>query len=105
MLIELIGNFGAHSRNAVRATVPGLYDGCAGVASLGVRPAVGTTPCLLEVHLFADNPDLYGREMCVDFLRFEREERNFDSLDALKRQMQLDADRVKTYFANTNRGI
>jgi hypothetical protein len=79
---------------AVRATVPGLYDGCAGVASLGVRPAVGTTPCLLEVHLFADNPDLYGREMCVDFLRFEREERNFDSLDALKRQMQLDADRV-----------
>jgi len=90
---------------AVRATVPGLYDGCAGVASLGVRPAVGTTPCLLEVHLFADNPDLYGREMCVDFLRFEREEKNFDSLDALKRQMQLDADRVKTYFANTNRGI
>lgn len=90
---------------AVRATVPGRYDGCAGVASLGVRPAVGTTPCLLEVHLFADNPDLYGETMCVDFLRFEREEKNFDSLDALKRQMQLDADRVKTYFANTNRGI
>ena len=90
---------------AVRATVPGMFDGCAGVASLGVRPAIGTTPCLLEVHLFADNPDLYDREMCVDFLRFEREEQNFASLDALKRQMQLDADRVKTFFANTNRGI
>ncbi|MDO9452992.1 MAG: bifunctional riboflavin kinase/FAD synthetase [Stagnimonas sp.] len=90
---------------AVHASVPGMFDGCAGVASLGVRPAVGTTPCLLEVHLFADNPDLYGREMCVDFLRFEREEQNFASLDALKSQMRLDADRVKTYFANTNRGI
>lgn len=83
---------------AVRATVPGLFDGCPGVASLGVRPAVGTTPCLLEVHLFADNPDLYGHEMCVEFLRFEREEKNFASIEALKQQMHLDAERVKTLF-------
>jgi len=89
---------------AVRATVPGLFDGCAGVASLGVRPAVGTTPCLLEVHLFADNPDLYGREMRVEFMRFERPEQNFASLDALKQQMHRDAEGVKTYFLNTNRG-
>jgi len=90
---------------AVRVTVPGLFDGCAGVASMGVRPAVGGTPCLLEAHLFTSEVDLYDRDMRVEFFRFEREERNFDSLDALKRQMQLDADRVKTYFANTNRGI
>ncbi|MES2884250.1 MAG: bifunctional riboflavin kinase/FAD synthetase [Pseudomonadota bacterium] len=90
---------------AVRATVPGRYEACAGVASLGVRPAIGGTPCLLEVHLFGVQPDLYGAEMKVEFLRYERPEQNFDSLDALKRQMQLDADRVKTMFANANRNF
>jgi riboflavin kinase/FMN adenylyltransferase len=89
---------------AVRATVPGLFEGCAGVASLGVRPTIGTTPCLLEVHLFV-NADLYGREMRVEFLRFERPEEKFASLDAMQRQMHADADRVRTYFANINRGI
>lgn len=90
---------------AVRVTVPGQFDGCVGIASLGVRPAVGTTPCLLEAHLFDVQPDLYGETLKVEFLRFEREEQNFASLDALKQQMQRDADHVKTYFANTNRGI
>lgn len=90
---------------AVRATVPGRFDRCAGVASLGVRPAIGTTPCLLEVHLFTDAVDLYGAEMKVEFLRFEREEQNFASLDALKQQMQGDADRVKTFFMKPNEGL
>ncbi len=89
---------------AIRAHVPGRFVGAAGIASLGVRPAVGGTPCLLEAHLFGVKPDLYGAEMKVEFLRFEREEQNFASLDALKQQMFIDADRVKTFFANVNRG-
>lgn len=89
---------------AIRAQVEGRFNGAAGIASLGVRPAVGGTPCLLEVHLFGVQPDLYGAEMKVEFLRFEREEQNFASLDALKKQMHIDADRVKTFFANVNRG-
>lgn len=89
---------------AIRAHVPGRFDGAAGIASLGVRPAVGGTPCLLEAHLFGVQPNLYGAELKVEFLRFEREEQNFASLDALKKQMHIDADRVKTFFANVNRG-
>ena len=89
---------------AIRVHVPGRFDGAAGIASLGVRPAVGGTPCLLEAHLFGVQPDLYGAELKVEFLRFEREEQNFASLDALKKQMHIDADRVKTFFANVNRG-
>jgi len=89
---------------AIRAHVPGRFNGAAGIASLGVRPAVGGTPCLLEAHLFGVQPDLYGAELKVEFLRFEREERNFASLDALKKQMHIDADRVRTFFANVNRG-
>ena len=89
---------------AVRATVPGLCDGAAGVASLGVRPTIGTTPCLLEVHLFDLEADLYGREMRVEFLRYERPEAHFDSLEALQQQMQRDAERVKTFFDLSYRG-
>ncbi|MES2683511.1 MAG: bifunctional riboflavin kinase/FAD synthetase [Pseudomonadota bacterium] len=89
---------------AIRAHVPGRFEGAAGIASLGVRPAVGGTPCLLEAHLFGVQADLYGAEMKVEFLRFERPEENFVSLEALKRQMHLDADHVKTFFANINRG-
>ena len=88
---------------AIRAHVPGRFDGAAGIASLGVRPAVGGTPCVLEVHLFGVQPDLYGARVKVEFLRFEREELPFATLDALKRQMHADADRVKTFFANINR--
>ena len=89
---------------AIRASVPGRFDGCEGIASLGVRPTVGTTPCLLEAHLFDVQADLYGAEMKVEFLRFEREEQNFASIEALKQQMHADAERVKTFFANLNRG-
>lgn len=90
---------------AVRAWVAGQFDGAAGVASLGVRPTIGTTPCLLETHLFTDKAELYGAEMKVEFLRYERAEEKFDSLQAMQRQMHIDADRVKTFFANLNRGI
>lgn len=90
---------------AVRASVLGQLHGCAGIASLGVRPTIGTTPCLLEVHLFGTDAQLYGKPMKVEFLRHEREEQKFDSLAAMKRQMHLDADHVKTYFANINRGL
>ncbi len=90
---------------AVQATVPGWFDRRAGVASLGVRPAIGTTAPLLEVHLLGVEPDLYGKEMKVEFLRYERPEENFVSLDALKQQMHRDADGVKTMFAQAGRDL
>lgn len=87
---------------AVRASVPGLLDRAAAIASMGVRPAIGTTPCLLEVHVFDREIDLYGAEMQVEFLRFERAEQNFESLADLQQQMQRDAEGVKTLFANAS---
>ncbi len=66
-----------------------------GVASLGVRPTLGGTPCLLETHLFDFSGDLYGKEMEVEFVKFLRPEAKFDSLDALAVQMKKDADDAK----------
>ncbi|HUP92016.1 MAG TPA: bifunctional riboflavin kinase/FAD synthetase [Solimonas sp.] len=73
---------------AVRAYAHGRW--CGGVASLGVRPTLGITRCLLETHLFETPADLYGAVMEVEFRHFLRPELRFESLDALAVQMQRD---------------
>ena len=70
-----------------------------GVASLGVRPTIGTTPCLLETHLFESPGDIYGHLMEVEFVHFLRGEEKFDSLDALKAQMHADKKQAQSLLA------
>lgn len=71
-----------------------------GVANFGVRPTLGGEQrLLLEVHAFADTGDLYGRQLRVEFSRFLRPEQRFDSLDALKTQIRLDADAARDHFS------
>lgn len=70
------------------------------VASLGRRPAVEQDgKLLLEVHLFDYSGDLYGRLVRVEFLKRLREERHYDSLDALTAQIDLDAKQAREHFA------
>lgn len=83
---------------AVRARVAGRD--WEGVASLGVRPTLGLTRCLLESHLFGEPGELYGQTMEVEFCRYLRPELKFDSLDALSAQMQRDADDARAFFAS-----
>jgi len=70
-----------------------------GVANIGRRPTVLGTRDQLEVHLFDFQEDIYGCHVQVDFLHNLRPERRFDSLDALKRQIQCDSQQAKVYFA------
>lgn len=85
---------------AVRAKVNGRD--WEGVASLGVRPTLGLTRCLLETHLFGEPGELYGSTMEVEFCRYLRPELKFDSLDALSVQMQRDADDARAFFASNH---
>ena len=75
---------------AVRVSGAGLVDHPA-VVSLGTRPTIAGTEPLLEVHVFDYDGDLYGRYLDVDFVRRLRDERRFESLDALVEQMHRDA--------------
>jgi len=70
-----------------------------GVANVGTRPTVDGTRSLLEVHLFDFSSEIYGRYVHVDFLHRIREERRFDSFDALKAQILRDADEAREFFA------
>lgn len=70
-----------------------------GVANLGTRPTVGGMKTLLEVHLFDFEGDIYGRHVHVNFLHRLRDERRFDSFDALRAQIQCDVDQARHFFA------
>jgi riboflavin kinase / FMN adenylyltransferase len=80
----------AYGVYAVRTRLPDgrRFDG---VASLGVRPMFRTEEPLLEVWLFDFAGDLYGQAAETELVAFLRPEMNFDSLDALKTQIDRDA--------------
>ena len=59
-----------------------------GVANVGTRPTVDGSECVLEVHLFDFDADIYGRYLDVEFCSKLREERKFASFEALKRQIR-----------------
>lgn len=80
---------------AVRATImdddrpAGHFDG---VANVGIRPMFESPVPLLETWLFEFSGELYGRHLAVELVEYLRPEARFDSLDALKRQIDADAN-------------
>ncbi len=71
------------------------------VASLGERPTFGGREVKLEVHLLDGPRDLYGRRLRVAFIEWLREERRFDSIEALQREMARDCARAREIHALT----
>lgn len=71
-----------------------------GVANLGVKPTVdaGLRPSL-EVHLFDFAQEIYGEHMRVHFLEKLRDERKFDSLQALQEQIAQDLAAARQVLA------
>jgi len=70
-----------------------------GVANVGTRPSIeDVTAVLLEAHLFDFSGNLYGQRVTVTFYKKLRQEKKFDSLEHLKKQISEDAEQAKTYF-------
>lgn len=76
---------------AVRAT--GAGDSWDGVANLGLRPTVEGegSELRLEAHLFGLEHEIYGEDLEVEFAAKLREERKFDGLEELRKQIAIDA--------------
>ena len=90
-----------------RAALEGVYcvtvEGIAGavrhgIANIGVRPTVDGKEPLLEVHVFDYTGNLYGDLIKVTFKQKLREEQAFDSIDALKTQINQDIEKARHYF-------
>ncbi|MBC8148447.1 MAG: riboflavin biosynthesis protein RibF [Verrucomicrobiaceae bacterium] len=79
--------------------VQGRWEGqwIRGVANIGTRPTVDKSMARsLEVNLFSDQvPDAYGWTLEMAFLRKIREERKFESVEALKEQIARDVEEAK----------
>lgn len=93
--------------NRYRAPLNGVYvveaqlDGniLPGVANVGVRPTVGDlVKPVLEVHLLDYDKSLYGRRIHVAFKHKVREERKFDSLEQMVKQIHNDISVARQYF-------
>jgi riboflavin kinase/FMN adenylyltransferase len=88
---------------AVRATLDanGSNGGSEhpGVASLGIRPTFDPPTELLETHLFDFEGDLYGRKIEVALHAFIREEKKFESMDALVDEMRRDEAQARKLLA------
>ena len=69
-----------------------------GVANIGHRPTVDGTRTQLEVHIFDFSQAIYGKHLVVSFYKKIRDEKKFDSFDALKNQIQLDTENAQQHF-------
>lgn len=70
-----------------------------GVASVGTRPTVDGIEPLLEVHIFDFDREIYGEYIRVEFIQKLRDEVRFPDLEALTRQMHIDAAQARQILA------
>ncbi len=70
-----------------------------GIANIGVRPTVDGKEPLLEVHIFDFGENIYNKLLTITFRRKLRSEQTFESIDALKVQIEKDIVEARTWFA------
>ena len=63
-----------------------------GMTNIGQRPTVGGTFTTIETHILDFDEDIYGLPLRITFLKRLRDEVHFPSLEALKRQFEMDRD-------------
>lgn len=72
------------------------------VTNIGVKPTIEKNiKPLAETHILDYSGDLYGRKIEVGFIGFVRDEKKFDSIDELKKQVFADI----AYIREQNAGI
>jgi riboflavin kinase/FMN adenylyltransferase len=83
----------------------GIYavraNGMGGVMHVGPRPTIPGAGPALEVHVFDFSGDLYGSSLTVEFVARVRGVERFSSMEALARQMHLDAKEARRILAET----
>ncbi|HOP10667.1 MAG TPA: riboflavin biosynthesis protein RibF [Oscillospiraceae bacterium] len=60
------------------------------VTNLGARPTVLQSEEAAETHIIGFDGDLYGKTVCVQFLKFLRPQRKFDNVEQLQNQIRQD---------------
>ena len=77
------------------ATTDGLAVSQPAVVNIGVRPTFGDSERSIEAHLLDWDGDLYGGRLRLEFIARLREERKFDGVPALVRQIGRDIEAAR----------
>ena len=89
----------SHGVYVTRVYLPDGRD-YAAVTNVGTRPTVNNgADITVEPWLLDFDGDLYGQTVRVEFHKRLRDEIRFDSLDALRDQIQKDAQTTRDYFS------
>ena len=73
-----------------------------GMLCIGHRPTIESNGELsIEVHIFDFNGNLYGKQICLDFIGNLREERHFASLEELQQQLAIDAAAAREMISHS----
>lgn len=70
------------------------------VTNLGYKPTVGSVQVGVESCLIDFDRDIYGENICVRFHHFLRSEQKFNSLEALRSQMEQDKRQAMDALCN-----
>jgi riboflavin kinase / FMN adenylyltransferase len=86
-----------HGVYATTAVIAGTIK--PSVTNIGVRPTVDTSGrTTIETHIFDFDQDLYGNSIRIGFVQRLRDERSFESLEALQHQIAADCGRARVLF-------
>jgi riboflavin kinase/FMN adenylyltransferase len=86
-----------HGVYATIATIDGIAR--PSVTNIGVRPTVDASGrARTETHIFGLDRELYGTAVRLGFVQRLRDERAFESLDALRTQIAADCARARVLF-------
>jgi len=69
------------------------------ISNIGYRPTFGGSRLTIETHLLSPFDGNTPTDIRVEFLQWVREERKFDSPEALKRQILRDVRKAQAHFA------
>lgn len=89
--------------------VRGVYAGWAlweigtpfgALINIGVRPTFGGRGLFTELHILGFSGDLYGKTLEVELVKRLRDEKFFDEIEALVRQIELDIEQAQMLLAD-----
>lgn len=72
------------------------------VTNIGYAPTLPKTTPTAETYIFDFSDDIYGKRMKISFHQYIRKERKFSSMNALKKQIEKDIAKCKSYFEKRN---
>lgn len=84
-----------------------IYNGVRypSVTNVGVKPTIGDYQKNVETHIFNFNKELYGKTIRVEFLEKTRDEKKFNSVEELSKQITKDCIMAKAYHRNKGTSI